>query len=78
MPSAQRQYPAGQEALEPYRVRRENLWEQVPLRIAKKNYKLEIRECRKSDIIEIDNFPELVAADPGYAKYPGFEEYVLE
>lgn len=54
---------------------RENLWEQVPLRIMKKNYKLEIRKCHKSDIIEIDNFIELIAADPSYAKYPGHEDY---
>lgn len=54
---------------------RENLWEQVPLRIMKKNYKLEIRKCHKSDIIEIDNFIELIAADPSYAKYPGYEDY---
>ncbi len=54
---------------------RENLWEQVPLRIARKNYKIEIRKCHKSDIIEIDNFIELIAADPGYADYPGYEAY---
>ncbi len=54
---------------------KENLWEQVPLKIAKKNYKLEIRKCHKSDIIEIDNFIELIAADPSYAKYPGYEAY---
>ncbi len=54
---------------------KENLWEQVPLKIMRKNYRLEVRECHKSDIIEIDNFIELIAADPGYAKYPGYEEY---
>ena len=54
---------------------KENLWEMVPLRIMKKNYHLEIRSCHKSDIIEIDNFIELIAADPSYAKYPGYEEY---
>ena len=57
------------------RAGKENLWEQVPLKIAKKNYKLEIRKCHKSDIIEIDNFIELIAADPSYAKYPGYEAY---
>lgn len=55
---------------------KENLWEQVPLKIMKKNYKLEIRKCHKSDIIEIDNFIELIAADPDYAKYPGHENFV--
>ena len=54
---------------------KENLWEKVPLKIMRKNYRLEIRECRKSDIIEIDNFMELIAADPSYARYPGFEGF---
>lgn len=54
---------------------KENLWEQVPMKIARKNYKIEIRKCHKSDIIEIDNFIELIAADPSYAKYPGHEDY---
>jgi len=54
---------------------RENLWEQVPLKIMRKNYKLEIRKCHKSDILEIDNFIELIAADSSYANYPGYEEY---
>ena len=57
---------------------RENLWEMVPLRIAKKNYHFEIRECQKSDIFEIDNFIELIAADESYADYPGHEEYAGE
>ena len=54
---------------------KENLWEQVPMKLARKNYKIEIRKCHKSDIIEIDNFIELIAADPSYAEYPGYEEY---
>ena len=54
---------------------KENLWEMVPLRIMRKNYQIEIRTCHKSDIIEIDNFIELIAADPSYAKYPGYEEF---
>lgn len=54
---------------------KENLWELVPLKLAKKNYKIEIRKCHKSDIIEIDNFIELIAADPSYANYPGHEDY---
>ena len=54
---------------------KENLWEQVPLRIARKNYKIEIRKCHKSDIIEIDNFIELIAVDPSYANYPGYEGF---
>ena len=54
---------------------KENLWEMVPLRIAKKNYHLEVRKCLKSDILEIDNFIELIAADESYTNYPGYEEY---
>lgn len=54
---------------------KENLWEMVPFRICKKNYRLEIRKCHKSDILEIDNFIELIAADSSYANYPGYEAY---
>ncbi len=54
---------------------KENLWEMIPMRIARKNYKIEIRKCHKSDIIEIDNFIELIAVDPNYANYPGHEDY---
>lgn len=54
---------------------KENLWEMVPLKICRKNYQLEIRKCHKSDILEIDNFIELIAADPSYATYPGYEAY---
>ncbi len=54
---------------------KENLWEMVPLKIMRKNYHIEIRKCHKSDIIEIDNFIELIATDPSYAQYPGYEEY---
>ena len=54
---------------------KENLWEMVPLKIAKKNYKLEVRKCHKSDILEIDNFIELIAVDPSYAQYPGYEGF---
>ena len=50
----------------------------VPLRIMKNNYSLEIRKCHKSDIIEIDNFIELIAADPSYAQYPGYEGFRVE
>lgn len=54
---------------------KENLWEMVPMKIMLKNYKIEIRKCHKSDIIEIDNFIELIAADGSYANYPGYEDY---
>jgi CTP:phosphocholine cytidylyltransferase-like protein len=54
---------------------KENLWEQVPLKICRKNYHLEVRKCHKSDIIEIDNFVELLAVDSSYANYPGYEQF---
>ena len=54
---------------------RENLWEMVPLKIARRNYRTEVRECGPADIREIDTFPELVAADPSYAEYPGYEQF---
>ena len=54
---------------------KEYFWEAVPMRVYKKNYKIEIRNCHKADIIEIDNFMELVAADPTYRDYPGAEQF---
>lgn len=57
---------------------RENLWEMVPMKIARKNYRIEIRKCHKSDIIEIDNFIELIAADSSYSTYPGYEGFKVE
>lgn len=41
-------------------------WEFIPLVLRKENYAVEIRQCRKQDIIEIDNFYELVQLDPSY------------
>ena len=57
------------------RAGKENLWEMVPLRIYKTRYKLSVRKCLKSDIIEIDNFLELIAVDNSYAEYPGYEGF---
>lgn len=44
-------------------------WEFVPLHVLKDEYNVEIRQCKKSDIIEIDNFYELVLLDPSYKDY---------
>lgn len=55
---------------------RENLWEMVPLKIMRRNYKPEIRECSPADVTEIDTFPELIAVDPNYATYPGREKWI--
>ncbi|HBA97837.1 MAG TPA: CTP--phosphocholine cytidylyltransferase [Lachnospiraceae bacterium] len=41
-------------------------WEQVPLVFNKEHYKVRIRECYDSDIVEIDTFSELKAADRAY------------
>lgn len=45
---------------------KERYWEQVPLVFCKKHYKVEVRECRENDIIEIDTFRELKAIDKTY------------
>lgn len=57
------------------RAGKENFWDNIALKVCKKNYKIEIRKCHKADIIEIDNFSELVALDESYANYPGHENY---
>lgn len=49
-------------------------WEFVPLHVLKDEYNVEIRQCQKSDIIEIDNFYELVLLDPSYADYKAKSE----
>ena len=48
-------------------------WEAVPLTLCHDNYKIEIKECRKEDILEIDTFDELVAIDPSYKGYKSEE-----
>lgn len=45
---------------------KERYWEQVPLVFFKKNYRVEIKECKEEDIIEIDTFKELKAIDKTY------------
>lgn len=44
-------------------------WDEVPLTYYKDNYSIQIRECVKEDIIEIDTFDELVALDPSYKDF---------
>lgn len=48
---------------------KENYWDNVPLVIKKKNYQISIRKCEKKDVLEIDNFSELVAIDKSYKNY---------
>ena len=45
---------------------KELYWEQVPLKVFKKEYKVEICACTSDDIIEIDTFRELKAIDKSY------------
>ena len=42
--------------------------------LRKEKYVVEVRPCEKSDIMEIDNFYELVQLDPSYKDYPGQEQ----
>ena len=50
---------------------KENYWDNVPLKIYKKNYRIATRNCSRSAVTEIDNFGELVLLDSSYA---GFRE----
>ena len=61
----------GQEAGKDY------FWEFVPLVLRKENYAVEIRQCRKSDIMEIDNYYELAQLDPSYHTAPAGQETSL-
>lgn len=45
---------------------KERYWDQVAFVYRKQNYKIEIRECQKEDIIEIDTFNELKMIDKIY------------
>ncbi|MFR0544729.1 sugar phosphate nucleotidyltransferase [Limosilactobacillus reuteri] len=42
-------------------------WEFIPLKKYKDNYQVEIRQCSKKDIMEIDNYYELAALDKSYS-----------
>lgn len=44
-------------------------WEFIPLVLLKDRYKVEIRQCKKSDIIEIDSFHELQLIDSSYYNF---------
>lgn len=43
-------------------------WELIPLKLRHDNYQVEIRQCAKKDIMEIDNYYELAALDKSYPK----------
>jgi CTP:phosphocholine cytidylyltransferase-like protein len=48
---------------------KENFWDNVPLKVCKKDFEVQVRECKRSDITEIDNFSELAMIDPSYVGY---------
>jgi len=50
---------------------KEYYWEQVPMAVLKKSYRVAIRPCQAEDIQEIDTFTELKALDPEYENYRG-------
>ena len=45
-------------------------WEFIPLVLYKERYKVEIRPCDKTDIMEIDNYYELAQLDSSYQEIP--------
>ena len=45
---------------------KERYWEQTALLYKKENYKIAVRECKESDIVEIDTFTELKQIDKTY------------
>ena len=54
---------------------KESFWDMAALKNSKKEFKIEIRNCYKNDVIEIDNFSELVALDSTYKDYPDHDKY---
>ena len=45
---------------------KELFWEQVPLDVFNSSYQVAILECSEQDIVEIDTYKELKAADNTY------------
>ena len=46
---------------------RDYFWEFIPFVLRHERYQVEIRQCRKQDIMEIDNYYELAQLDHSYA-----------
>ena len=53
---------------------RQIYWDDVAMFCYPKEYQLGIRPMKAEDIIEVDNFSELVALDASYADYAEREE----
>ncbi len=47
---------------------KERYWDQVPTDYKKENYRIEVRPCTASDVVEVDTFGELKRMDPLYAQ----------
>lgn len=45
---------------------KERYWDQVPLHFCREHYRVEIRDAKEEDIVEIDTFKELKAIDSTY------------
>ena len=45
---------------------REQFWDDVPLKVFKNRYQVEIRPCTRDDVTEVDTFRELKAIDSSY------------
>ena len=45
---------------------KECFWDEIPLRHCRGNYRVSVRECDFSDLVEIDTFKELQKIDPAY------------
>lgn len=45
---------------------KEKYWDEAPLRVFKKDFKVEVRPCFEGDIVEIDSFKELKEIDAVY------------
>lgn len=54
---------------------KEKYWDNVPLTVCKKDFKIEVRECKKKYVTEIDNFSELVIIDSSYKDYKSKTEF---
>lgn len=48
---------------------KERYWDNVPLTVCKKDFRIEVRECDKKNVTEIDNYSELVIIDQAYKDY---------
>ncbi len=46
-------------------------WEFVPFVLRKDRYRVEIRQCSKTDVTEIDSYAELARLDPAYREEKG-------